>query len=127
MNLRLDRIRRVYKINEVVRPMSEVSEYSEKFDAADYVSKSFNMFSGAVDNVKLQCNLDLREEIMDRFGSKIPLKAIDSNHFETTIPAAVSDGLVSWIMNFGNKIKVVEPQSLAAAVKERAIQIAQNY
>lgn len=127
MNLRLDRIRRVYKINEVVRPMSEVSEYSEKFDAADYVSKSFNMFSGAVNNVKLQCNLDLREEIMDRFGSKIPLKAIDSNHFETTIPAAVSDGLVSWIMNFGNKIKVVEPQSLAAAVKERAIQIAQNY
>ena len=86
MNLRLDRIRRVYKINEVVR-----------------------------------------EEIMDRFGSKIPLKAIDSNHFETTIPAAVSDGLVSWIMNFGNKIKVVEPQSLAAAVKVRAIQIAQNY
>ena len=64
---------------------------------------------------------------MDRFGSKIPLKAIDSNHFETTIPAAVSDGLVSWIMNFGNKIKVVEPLSLAVAVKERAIQIAQNY
>ena len=30
-------------------------------------------------------------------------------------------------MNFGNKIKVVEPRSLAVAVKERAIQIAQNY
>ena len=65
----------------------------------------FNMFSGSTDEVTLLCNLNIREEIMDRFGNKIPLRAYDINHFETTIHAAVSDGLVSWIMQYGSDIK----------------------
>ena len=64
---------------------------------------------------------------MDRFGAKVPLLAYDSTHFETTVEVAVSDGLVSWIMSFGNKAKVLEPQYLADAVKERAQQIAKLY
>ena len=127
MNLRLDRIRRIEHLDEPSRNISEVSEYSDGFDASDYVSKMFNMFSGENEDVKLCCHLDLREEIMDRFGAKIPLVAVDTDHFETTIEAAVSDGLVSWIMNFGDKIKVVEPESLANAVKEKALRISKLY
>ena len=64
---------------------------------------------------------------MDRFGAKIPLKAVDIDHFETTISAAFSDGLVSWIMNFGDKIKVLEPESLALQVKNKADSISNLY
>lgn len=128
MNLRLDRMRKIVKLeDQSVRPIYEVSEYKDKFDPADYISKMFNMFSGNTSSVKLLCDLSLREEIMDRFGSKIPLNAVDTNHFETTIDAAVSDGLVSWIMEFGNKIKVLEPANLANQVKEKALSIAQLY
>ena len=127
MNLRLDRMRKIEKLYERTRSISEVSEYSDFIDVADYTSKMFNMFSGTTGEVELECHLDIREEIMDRFGSKIPLVAVDSNHFKTTINAAVSDGLVSWIMNFGNKIKVLSPQSLADAVKERAQCIIECY
>ena len=127
MNLRLDRIRKIQQLDEPSRPISEVSEYKDIFDAADYSSKSFNMFSGESGEVTLLCNLDLREEIMDRFGAKIPLTAVDTDHFKTTIEAAVSDGLVSWIMSFGDKIKVLEPQSLADAVKEKAVRISNIY
>ena len=127
MNLRLDRIRRIEQLDEHVREISEVSEYQFGIDVSDYVSKMFNMFSGEPDKVKLLCHLDLREEMMDRFGTKIPLVAVDSNHFETVIDAAVSDGFVSWIMNFGDKLKVIEPQSLADKVKEKALRIANQY
>lgn len=127
MNLRLDRMRKIEILNESARDISEVSEYKYEIDVADYTSKMFNMFSGSNDKVKLLCHLDLREEIMDRFGAKIPLVAVDSNHFETTIDAAVSDGLVSWIMNFGDKLKVLEPESLAESVKEKAQRIANIY
>ena len=64
---------------------------------------------------------------MDRFGAKIPLVAVDTQTFKTTINAAVSEGLVSWLMNFGGKIKVLEPQSLAESVKNRALEIAALY
>ena len=127
MNLRLDRIRRIEQLDEHSRDIGEVSEYKCGIDVSDYVSKMFNMFSGEPDEVKLLCHLDLREEMMDRFGSKIPLVAVDSNHFETTIDAAVSDGFVSWIMNFGDKLKVIEPQSLADMVKKKALKIAYQY
>ncbi len=127
MNLRLDRMRQIEILEDEIKPLSEVSEYDGVFDIADYSSKMFNMFSGESAEVTLLCDLDLREEIMDRFGAKIPLVAVDTQTFKTTINAAVSEGLVSWLMNFGGKIKVLEPQSLAESVKNRALEIAALY
>lgn len=127
MNLRLDRMRGIQILDERARNVSEVSEYTDKFDSADYSAKMFNMFSGESCKATLLCNLDIREEIMDRFGAKIPLTAVDTDHFKTTIDAAFSDGLVSWIMSFGNKIKVLEPCELADAVKEKAVNILNLY
>ncbi len=127
INLRLDRIRKITLLDEESRPFSEVSEYTDSFDAADYASKMFNMYSGEVSRVKLKCILDLREDIMDRFGTKVPLVAVDSNHFETEISAAISDGLVSWIMQYGNEIEVVEPKYLQDMVKEKAEKILEIY
>lgn len=127
MNLRLDRIRKIELTDEDARPVGEVSEYDDVFDVADYTSKMFNMFSGESASVKLLCDLDLREEIMDRFGAKVPLTAVDNDHFETTINAALSDGLISWVMEFGDKLKVLEPQELSEKVKEKALKIAAMY
>lgn len=127
MNLRLDRMSKVNILNENRRTVSEVSEYKENFNSADYSSKMFNMFSGNTSEVTFLCELDLREEMMDRFGTKIPLLAIDYDHFETKINAAISDGLVSWIMQYGSKIKVLAPDYLADMVKDKAKQIYDTY
>lgn len=127
MNLRLDRIRHINLIDEDVRPVSEVSEYKDNFDVADYTSKMFSMFSGETGKVVLLCSIDIREEIMDRFGAKIPLIAKENNMFETTIEAAISDGFISWVMSFGSKVKVVEPKNLADAIKQKAQTIYEMY
>lgn len=126
INLRLDRMKKIEILEDPQRPVSEVSEY-DVFDSADYSAKMFNMFSGETDEVTLLCSLEIREEIMDRFGTKIPLRASDIEHFETTIYAAVSDGLVSWIMQYGTDIKVLEPKYLADMVAEKARKIAELY
>lgn len=126
MNLRLDRIREITVLEDTARPVHECSEY-DVFDAADYSSKMFNMFSGKVENVTLRCHLDLREQILDRFGSNIPLVAVDIQHFETNVKVAVSDGFVSWIMQFGDKIKVIRPNHLADSVSSKAKKIASVY
>lgn len=127
MHLRLDRMRKIETLDEAIRPACEVSDYKKDFDVADYSKKTFSMFSGTVSDVELYCDLDLREQIMDRFGESIVLTAVDTEHFVTTINGAVSDGMVSWLMEFGNKIKVLQPQSLADAVKKRAEEIANLY
>lgn len=128
MNLRLDRMRKIEILDEIARPVEEVSEYEDGiFDSADYAAKMFNMFSGKTEDVEIVCHLDLREEMMDRFGSKIPFTAIDNDHFSTTVRAAVSDGLVSWVMQYGNKIKVTKPESLVEKIKEKAASVISVY
>lgn len=127
MNLRLDRMKKIVTLDEPCRPVGEVSDYKYTFDVADYSSRMFNMFSGSNDVITIQCDLSIREEILDRFGEKVPMKAVDSSHFESTVNVAVSDGLVSWLMTFGDKLKVIEPNDLADAVKKKAQSIAELY
>lgn len=127
MHVRLDRISKVKLLPEDARPLSEVSEYREAFDAADYTAKVFNMFTGATQKITLRCDNDLLESMLDRFGEDIPLKNDGTAHFQLKTKAAVSDGLVCWLLQFGEKIQVLEPQSLADCVKEKAEKIRKIY
>ena len=47
------------------------------------------MFSGDECKVTLKCNIQLQEEMLDRFGKNIPLTAVDGSHFETTVSATM--------------------------------------
>lgn len=128
MNLRIDRIKRLEILeDEKARPVCEVSSYEDELDVQDYSSSMFNMFSGEKCEAVLRCDLNLREEILDRFGSSIPLAAYDENHFETTVNATLSDGFVSWLMQYGSDIKVIEPKELADMVKQKAQAILNVY
>lgn len=127
MNLRVDRIKNPTQLYEAARPVSEVSDYKNGFDRADYAAKMFNMFSGKTKTITLRCTMDMREEIMDRFGAGVPLTALDINHFETHFDAAVSDGLVSWIMQFGTEVQVTSPPEVCEMVRQKAESIAALY
>lgn len=127
MNLRIDRMKKLQILPLPARPVSEVSEYENGFDAQDYSSKMFNMFAGESCSITLKCTLEIQEEIMDRFGASIPLIAVDTSHFETTVNATMSDGLVSWVMQYGNDIEVIEPQQLVDMVKQKATSILNVY
>lgn len=127
MNMRIDRIKKLQITDKPIRHFSEVTSYTDKFDEQDYASKLFNMFSGDECEVRLNCELSLQEEIVDRFGRAIPLTAVDTKHFETTVKATVSDGFVSWIMQYGDKIKIISPQILSDMIKKKAQAIYKLY
>ncbi len=127
MNLRIDRMKRLEILERPSRPFSEVSTYKNEFDTQDYSSKMFNMFSGAECEVTLRCKLHLQEEMLDRFGPSIPLTAVDITHFETTVRATLSDGLVSWIMQYGCDIEVVTPNELIEMIKAKSRSILMVY
>lgn len=128
MNLRIDRIKKLEVLEKKARPVNEVSSYEGKLDTQDYSSHMFNMFSGEKCMVKLRCSLKLQEEMFDRFGSSVSMLTCgDLDHFETTVEATMSDGFVSWLMQYGADIKVLEPLSLAEKVKEKALKIAEIY
>lgn len=123
MHLRLDRISEIVPLDTASKHFSKVSKYTEKFDTADYSNKIFNMFTGESGEIELCCNNNIIDDILEKFGDEIPLKVFDESHFTFKADVEMSNGLISWIMQYGADVKVLSPKQLSDAllVKTREI------
>ncbi len=127
MHLRIDRIKHLSPTKNKARHFSEVSEYRNSFDSADYASKLFNMYSGEQKPVELICRNDLLETMLDRFGERVKVQKVDSDHFLLRTNAAVSEGLAAWVLQFGGRVTVKMPNELINSVKQKAEEILKKY
>lgn len=127
MHLRIDRIKHVEHTTESARHFSEVSNYKNSFDSADYASKLFNMYSGEQKPVELICRNDLLETMLDRFGDRIKVQKVDDESFLLRTNAVVSDGLAAWVLQFGGRVTVKMPKELINSVKLKAEEILKKY
>ncbi len=130
MHTRIDRMKKVRLIDEPSRDFSQVSPYKSFFDSADYSGKLFNMFSGDNQKLKLRCNDSILEEMVDRFGddcdiTKAHIDTGDTFLLETS--CVCSEGLVSWLMQFGDKVEVLGPETLKKDIAEKAEMILKVY
>lgn len=127
MHLRLDRISKTQITQEKMRHFSEVSEYTDFFDVADYTNKLFGMFSGKLGTVELCCKREIAKAVADRFSENIFITNVTETHFCFSCEAAVSEALVTFIMNFGDGIEVAKPQELRDMIAMRAEKILEVY
>lgn len=127
MHLRLDRIGRAEILPQASRHFSEVCEYKELFDTADYTSKLFGMYSGQLYDIELCCNKSITEQVLDRFSESLFIKKVTEDSFNITVKTALSEALVTWIMNYGDRLRVVKPDTLREMVTERARNILKIY
>lgn len=119
MHLRLDRMKSVCETKQDFRHFSEVCEYTEKFDTADYTAKNFHMFSGDLCEIELSCKKEILEQVIDRFGDRLHVIGVENGRFMFRTKGLVSEGLVGWIMQFGGDIEVLEPKHLREMILEK--------
>lgn len=127
MHLRLDRMKSVKVTDEDWRHFSEVSEYKTEFNTADYTDKVFNMFSGEQEEITLDCSTEILEQVIDRFSDKIFIRDAGENRFLFSHKAFISDGLVNWILQFGDKMQVKSPEKLKVKINQRIASISNIY
>lgn len=127
LHLRLDRMRKVEITEETARHFSEVTPYTDHFNTPDYTDKLFGMYSGELTETELACNKKIIEQVVDRFGENIFIKNVTENEFSFSVTAAISEALVTWILNFGQDIKVITPENLREMVKNRAKEVLKLY
>ncbi len=118
-NYRLDRMKQVELTSFNSRPFCEVSSYLEYFDTADYLKKTFNMYNGEQELIVLRCSNSLLETIIDKFGSEIEFSCHDVNAFTVRAAVYVSDGLIDWLLQYGDRIIVQSPKSLKEEMIKR--------
>lgn len=127
VNYRIDRMKRVSVLPEKIRPFSEVSDYRDVFDTADYLKKSFHMFSGEQEQIELCCSNDMLEIVLDKFGNQVDVVYHDEDQFTVRAGVYVSDGLVDWILQHAGKIRVLTPQPLYERVVQKARELCAAY
>ena len=118
-NYRLDRMKRMTVTTLESRPFSEVCAYKDYFDTADYLKKTFNMYNGEQERVVLRCSNSLLETIADKFGSGIEFSCHDNNAFTVRVSVYVSDGLIEWLLQYGDRIMVLSPPTLRDEMLKR--------
>ena len=105
----------------------EGREHFQKLDMADYTKKSFGMFGGEEQTVKLLVDNNLVGVILDRFGKDVMLIPADEGHFTVNVDVHVSGLFLGWIFSLGEHVKILSPEGVAEQMKLEAERLMRQY
>lgn len=115
---------RVDKMTDIVlsEETREGRDTTNRFDTANYSRKMFGMFGGETKKIKLRCHNSLIGVFIDRFGRNI-IVTPDGEYFEVIVEVAVSPVFLSWLMQFGKKVKIIAPDDVKGELLSLANEI----
>lgn len=89
-----------------------------EFNIAGYSKKVFNMFGGEEETVKMQFDNSLVNVVIDRFGKDVYIEKADENSFIMKAEVVVSPTFLSWVFQFGDKVKILDPEDVVSKYKQ---------
>ncbi len=107
--------------------MREGQYLFDKIDMAEYTRKSFGMFGGKEQTVKLKGTNDMAGVILDRFGTKINLIPCDEEHFTVNVDVQVSQQFFGWVCSLGQNVKIVGPEDVTEQMKQHLEEVLMLY
>lgn len=121
-----------YRVDKMLRiQMSEEDregrEHFKKLDMADYAKKSFGMFGGKEQNVKLLVVNELAGVIIDRFGSGVMMIPKDEHSFTVNVQVHVSRQFLGWIFSLGEGIKIIGPDEAVDQMQQEIERLIRQY
>ena len=105
----------------------EGKDYFKKLDMADYAKKSFGMFGGKEQTVKLFVKNSLAGVIVDRFGKDVMMFPADEDHFTVNVGLHVSRQFLGWIISLGEDIKIAGSDEVVEQMKTEVGRLMMQY
>ena len=110
-NYRVDRMESVRVLeDEISHP-----DWLKGYDIAKYKSRMFSMFGGEYKQICFQADNEtgIIDGVFDKFGNMIKLQPNEDNTFIFRTEVIVSPVFYSWLTNYGGRIRIVSPKSVA--------------
>ncbi len=123
---------RHYRVDKIVNAEeSRIRRGGEKERAelrpAEYGQKTFGMFAGDEEMVKLRCGSFLTGVLIDRFGLDVKLRPEDESHVIANVKVVVSPPFFGWLAGLGSKVEILSPDSVRKAYAEHLRSIVSLY
>lgn len=113
------RVDKMLNIREV-EEKREGRKLFQSFDLASYAKKSFGMFSGDEELVKLEVDNEMAGVIIDRFGMDVTFLPKNKTTSYVQVSVAVSEAFFGWIFGLGGGVKIAGPASVVKKAKALA-------
>ena len=120
------RVDKMQKISLVLEKREGRDEFAE-FNMPHYTKSLFGMFGGEETRVTIEAENDMVGVMIDRFGKDIVISPVDEDHFRTTVPVAVSNQFLGWIMALGGGVKITAPDEVAELMRTEVRRLAAQY
>ncbi len=120
---RVDKMLRITLTNKE----REGKELFKKTDVATYSKSLFGMFGGEKTAVTLEAENSYAGILIDRFGKEILIEKSDDGHFQTVVEVVPSKLFITWVMSFGDGIRIVAPDSVLESVKTLLTTLGKTY
>lgn len=128
-HLKVEKINELEITNNQAAPINEISN-DDYFDIAEYMMKTYNMYSGEQTKVRLQFKGVIFDEIKKHFENVI-IKELPENmknkFIMAEVKASVSDGFISFVLSMRDNIKIIEPDWVVEKVKNQAKAVLDMY
>ncbi|MGN0242569.1 MAG: helix-turn-helix transcriptional regulator [Lachnospiraceae bacterium] len=105
----------------------EGKENFKKLDMADYTKKSFGMYGGKEQSVKLLVENDFAGVIIDRFGKDSMMIPVDDEHFTVNVDVRVSGPFFGWVFSLGEGVKIVGPDEVVEQMRRETKRLLRQY
>ena len=122
-HFRVDKMLRIQMTEE----SREGREHFKKLDMADYSKKSFGMFGGKEQRVKLLVENCMAGVIIDRFGKDLMMIPAGDDKFTVNVDVHVSGQFLGWIISLGEGVKIVGPDEVLEMMQKEIERLSRQY
>ena len=114
---RLDRMLQTKVLEEKGDPLPDRAKIDR------YLNSLFDMETGEMTDVTLECRDEIAEVIRERFGQDADTWRSTQESFYIKVPISVSPAFFGWVFRFGGMIRIVSPATVREAYLKRAADI----
>ena len=111
---RVDRMSDIRLLDDPRTPCPELTGKA----LTEHANRLFQMYAGEQTAVKLRFHRSLINAVIDRFGREVMLIPDGEEQFVFTAEVAVSPMFLSWVIGFGQKAKILYPESVVQACQD---------
>ena len=85
------------------------------------------MFDGKVETVTMRFRVNMLNAVLDRFGRDVFITPLDKDHFQISVPVAISQQFYGWVFGLGNYVTITTPEHIKKEMAKKLEDVRKRY
>lgn len=124
---RLDRIKEIQISNEPIKPADVILGKNADTKIEAYVVQSIYQYGGEKIHLVIEVHEYMADTLIDYFGKDITFNKSGNDLYRVSVQVFNGEGLYFWLLQHGEHIRVIEPESVRYKLLEKIKVIADAY